>query len=424
MRIVIANGRVIDPGQNLDEERCVVIEDGVIKDLVRKAPSADEVVDARGLWVTPGFIDLHVHFREPGHEYKETIASGARAAVAGGFTSVVTMPNTHPVNDTVAVTELILERARAANLCRVYPAGAITRGLAGEELTEMAELRSAGCVVFTDDGLPVMSASMMRRALEYVIGLDVPIMVHEEDLTLSSGGAMNEGEVSTRLGLGGIPAAAEDVMIVRDVSLVELTGAPLHIAHLSTRGGARAVREAKARGLPVTAEVTPHHFTLTDERVEGYDTHAKMMPPLRTAEDRDALIEAMADGTIDAIATDHAPHSTVEKDVEFDRASNGVVGLETAFALTHELVRAGKLTAMRAVALLTSGPARVLGLRAGTLELGAPADLVVANPERAWIVDASRFHSKSRNTPFEGMKLVGQIERTYVGGRLVHQAEA
>ncbi len=425
-RLIIEGGRVIDPALGLDEVRSVVVERGQVVALPKRAPrrKTARVVDARGRWVLPGFIDLHVHLREPGHEYKETIATGTRAAVAGGFTSVVAMPNTQPVNDSVAVTEFILERARAARLARVYPAGAVTRGLAGEELSEMGDLHRAGCVVFTDDGMPIMRAGLMRRALEYALGLGVPIMVHEEDHTLSRGGAMHEGEVSTRLGLPGIPAAAEDVMVVRDIELAEYTGARLHVAHLSTAGAVRAVRAAKARGVAVTCEITPHHFTFTDEAVCGYDPDTKMMPPLRSAEDREACIEALADGTADAIATDHAPHSLVEKDVEYDRAANGVVGLETAFSATLALVREGRLGLHRAIELLTSGPARVLGLPGGTLAEGAPADLVMVDPEATWTVDPSKFHSKSRNTPFKGMTLPGRVEMTWVGGRRVHALPA
>ena len=422
-RLVIKGGRILDPATGLDEVRCLVVEDGRVAGMPKRAPAGKTAttVDARGRWVLPGLVDLHVHLREPGHEYKETVATGARAAVAGGFTTIVAMPNTQPVNDSVAVTRLVLDRGREAGLARVYPAGAITRGLGGEHLSEMADLLGAGCVLFTDDGRPVMRTSLMRRALEYAKGLGVPVMVHEEDLTLSEGGAMHEGPTATRLGLPGIPAAAEDVMIARDVSLVELTGAHLHVAHVSTAGGVGRVREAKARGLPVTCEVTPHHFTLIDEAVAGYDTDTKMMPPLRGAADREALLAAMADGTVDAIATDHAPHSPVEKDVEYDRAANGVVGLETAFSLTLELVRNGRLPLMRALHLLTAGPAAVAGLDAGTLAVGAPADLIVVDPEASWVVDPSRFFSKSRNTPFKGMTLPGRVERTYVGGKRVHR---
>jgi dihydroorotase len=421
-RTVIRGARIIDPGQGLDETRCLVIEDGRIAGLPKRPPTGKRAteIDGRGRWVLPGFIDLHVHLREPGHEYKETVETGARSAVAGGFTTVVAMPNTSPANDSVAVTELILDRARTAGLARVLPAGAITKGLAGRELSEMGELKAAGCVIFTDDGRPVMEAGVMRRAMEYAAGLEVPVMIHAEDLTLSRGGAMHEGEVSTRLGLPGIPAAAEDVMVVRDISLLEETGGHLHVAHLSTAGAVRAVKEAKRRKLKVTCEVTPHHFSLTDEACGGYDTHTKMMPPLRGEADRRAVIEGMRQGIVEAIATDHAPHSPVEKDVEFDRAANGVVGLETAFSLTLKLVRDGELPLTRAIELLTTGPAGILGLSAGTLAPGAAADVVLVDPEAEWQVVPERFHSKSRNTPFAGWTLPGRVLGTWVGGRQVH----
>ncbi|MDF1565227.1 MAG: dihydroorotase [Deltaproteobacteria bacterium] len=421
-RTVIANGRVVDPAQGLDEVRSVVLEGEVVKDLLKRPPSkADTLVDARGMLVTPGFIDLHVHLREPGHEYKEDVASGAMAAVAGGFTTIVSMPNTDPVNDSPTVTELILDRARRARLCRVLPAGAVTVGLKGEALAEMGLLAQAGCVIFTDDGKPVMSASVMRRALEYAKGLGLAVMVHEEDLTLSKGGAMHEGEHSTTLGLKGIPSAAEDVMVVRDIALLETTGGHLHVAHLSTEGAARAVRAAKKRKLKVTCEVTPHHFSLTDEAVASYDTSTKMAPPLRASADRKALLKALRDGTVDAIATDHAPHSAVEKDLEYPAAANGVVGLETAAALTLKLVLEGELPLLRAIELLTSGPAGVLGLETGTLLPGRPADLTIVDLDEAWDVDPKRFYSKSRNTPFAGWRLQGRVKSTWVAGRKVYQ---
>jgi dihydroorotase len=422
---LLAGGRVIDPASQLDAARDVLLIDGRIEQVGERLalPTGAERVDARGKWVLPGFIDLHVHLREPGHEYKETIASGAAAAVAGGFTTVVAMPNTSPVNDTAAVTELVLLRARAAGKARVVPAGAITRGLEGKELAEIGELIAAGCRVITDDGRPVMNAALMRRALEYAQTFDVPVMVHEEDLDLSHGGCMHEGATSTRLGLKGIPAAAEVAMVMRDIALLEEVGGRLHIAHLSCAGSVRAVREARARGLRVTAEAAPHHFTLTDEAVGRYQTDAKMMPPLRESADREAVIAAMADGTIDAIATDHAPHSRVEKHVEFDRAANGVVGLETALPLTLALVREGRLTLMRAIELLTAGPARIFGLPGGSLAVGAPADVTLVDPEATWTVDPERFHSKSRNTPFAGWKVQGRVEQTYVAGRRVYARE-
>jgi dihydroorotase len=387
-------------------------------------PSDARVVDARGRWVTPGFIDLHVHLREPGQEYKETVASGARAAVAGGFTAVVCMPNTKPVNDTLAVTELILARAAAAGLARVYPCGCISRGSSGEELAEYGELKAGGCVAVTDDGKPVMSPALMRRALEYARTFGLPVAVHEEDLHLAGKGVMHEGPASTRLGLKGIPGQAEEVMVLRDIALADLTGGRLHLQHVSAAGSVRAVREAKRRGLAVTAEVTPHHLTLTDEDVaaSGYSTDYKMSPPVRSAEDVQACVEGLADGTIDCIATDHAPHSAVEKDVEFDAAANGITGLETAFPVCLALVRRGVLTERRLVEALTASPARAFSLPGGTLARGAPADLAILDPADEWRCDAAAMYSKSKNSPWKGRTLTGRCTHAFVGGRLVHEA--
>ncbi|KFE70375.1 dihydroorotase [Hyalangium minutum] len=419
--ILFSRGRVIDPRSQVDGVRDVLLRDGKVAEISEaplQVPGA-QVVDARGRWVLPGFIDLHVHLREPGEEGKETILTGSRSAVAGGFTAVVAMPNTKIVNDSALVTELVLSRARAANLCHVYPAGAITKGLKGEELAEMGELISAGCVCITDDGRPVMSASLMRRALQYSTLFDIPVMVHEEDLTLSGKGAMTEGPTATRLGLAPIPSSAEIVMVARDLVLLEETGGRLHIAHISCEGSVRLVREAKKRGLKVTAEATPHHFTLDDTAVGSYDTHAKMNPPLRLRRDVEALREALADGTIDAIATDHAPHGILDKQVEFEKGINGVVGLETALGLTLALVHDGVLSPLKAVELLTDGPARAFGLPGGHLGAGAPADVTLVDPEVEWAVDAERFFSKSRNTPFNGRLLKGRVTQTWVSGRLV-----
>jgi dihydroorotase len=423
--LFIEGGRVIDPANGVDAVRTVVIRDGKVAEVAERVerPRDARAVDARGRWVTPGFIDLHVHLREPGQEYKETVATGARAAVAGGFTAVCAMPNTKPVNDNASVTELMLARAAAAGFARVYPVGAISKGSAGEELAEYGELKAAGCVALSDDGRPVMSVALMRRALEYAKAFGLPLTVHEEDLGLVGKGVMHEGATSTRLGLKGIPGAAEDVMVLRDLALLELTGGRLHVAHVSSRGAIRAIREAKARGLAVTAEVTPHHLALTDEDVasSGYSTDFKMNPPLRSADDVRACREALADGTLDAIATDHAPHSLVEKDVEFDAALNGIIGLETAFAVCLELVRAGALAERRLVEALTSAPARAFGLPGGALSKGAPADLAVLDPGAAWVVDPSKLHSKSRNTPWKGKRLTGRCTHTIVGGRIVHE---
>ena len=372
--LLIRGGRVIDPRHGTDGVRDVLLRDGAVAEVGERLPvdPAAQVIDAAGRWVVPGLIDVHVHLREPGEEGKETVLTGARAAVAGGFTAVVAMPNTRPPNDSSQVTELILARARAADLCRVYPAGAISKGLEGAELAEMGELRAAGCVCFTDDGRPVMSASLMRRALLYARPLGVPVMAHAEDLTLSARGAMNEGPTAARLGLIPIPRSAEVAMVARDLVLAEEVDGRLHLAHLSCAESVALVREARRRGVRVTCEATPHHFTLTDEAVDGYRTQAKMNPPLRRAEDVAALRAGLADGTIDCIATDHAPHGPLEKEVEFDRAANGVVGLETAVPLALELVRAGALSPARAVALLSDGPARAFGLPGGHLGKGAP----------------------------------------------------
>ena len=371
----------------------------------------------------PGFVDLHVHFREPGFEYKETIQSGTAAAVAGGFTTVCAMPNTNPVNDNQAVTEFMLERAKAAGNAHLYPIGAITKKSEGKELAEIGDLRRAGCVAISDDGKPVMNSLVMRRAMEYARAFDVPVVDHCEDLHLSEGGCMNEGLVSTELGLPGIPSAAEDVMVARNVSLAELTGARLHLAHISTAGSVRMVREAKARGLKVTAEACPHHFTLTEELTRGYNTHAKMNPPLRTMQDVQAIKEGLRDGTIDVIATDHAPHATQEKQQEFTEAPFGIVGLETALSLTLALVDEGVLTLESAVDKLATAPAKAFSLNAGTLAVGAPADVAIVDPNREWQVDPSRFRSKSRNTPFAGWKVRGRVTTTIVSGRVVFELD-
>ena len=438
--IILDSGRVIDPANGIDGTRTVLIDGDHIRE-VREQPATPaeklvhQVIDCRGRWVLPGLVDLHVHLREPGEEGKETIATGARAAVAGGVTTLVAMPNTKPVCDSASVARFVAGRGREAGFARVIPAGAITRGSLGEQLADMAELKEAGCVCVTDDGRPVMSAGVMRRALEYARDLDLPVMVHAEDLTLSSGGAMNEGPVATRLGLSGVPAAAEVAMVQRDLLLAETVGARLHVAHVSAKGSVRAIREAKARGVRVTAEAAPHHFTLTDEAVAGvlppgaagqpagepYDTHAKMSPPLRAESDRQAIVAGLSDGTIDAVATDHAPHGALDKQVEFVHAPNGVIGLETSLALTLALVRAGELSLGRAVERLTVGPARCFDLPYGTLAAGAPADVVVVDAEREWKVDPQRFYSRSRNSPFSGWTLRGKAVRTFVAGKPVHE---
>jgi dihydroorotase len=421
--ILFRRGRVMDPRNGVDGVRDVLVREGRVAEVSEaplNVPDA-RVVDATGRLVLPGFIDLHVHLREPGEEGKETILTGCSAAVAGGFTSVVAMPNTRPVNDSVLVTEYVKAKAREARLCNVYPAGAITKGLQGEEMAEMGALLSAGCVCITDDGRPVMNAGLMRRTLQYATLFNVPVMVHEEDLTLSGKGVMNEGRTSTRLGLIGIPPSAEVAMVARDLVLLEETKGRLHVAHVSCEGSVRLLREAKRRGLNVTAEAAPHHFILDDEAVGDYDTHARMNPPLRTRRDVQAIREALADGTLDAIATDHAPHGVLEKQVEFEKSWNGVVGLETALGLTLSLVREGVLSLQRAIALLTDGPAKAFGLPGGHLAPGAPADVVVVEQDVEWTVDAARFFSRSRNTPFHGRRLTGRVAQTWVGGRLVFE---
>jgi dihydroorotase len=374
-------------------------------------------LDVGGLLVVPGLVDLHVHFREPGQEYKEDIASGSAVAAASGFTTVCCMPNTNPVNDSRAVTDLIVRRAREVGLCRVRPVGAISRGLAGVALAEFGEMKEAGIVAVSDDGRPIMNAGLMRRALEYARTFDLPVVQHAEDLDLAEGGVMNEGEVSTRLGLRGQPPQAESIMVARDLELVEWTGARYHVAHVSTARSVALVREAKRRGLPVTCEVTPHHFTLTDEAVAGYDTATKVAPPLRAEADRAAILEGLADGTIDCVATDHAPHSAVEKDVDFDHAACGMTGLETAVPLGLELVRAGVIDLPRLVACFTSRAARVFGLDAGALVVGSTADVCLIDPDLAWTVDRAEGRSRSRNTPFHGRQVRGAAVLTLLGGR-------
>ena len=428
MRLLIANGYVIDPTQGVNGGRDVLIEDGRVAALFKggeAAPEGAEVFDATGLVVAPGFIDLHTHLREPGQEYKETVASGAAAAVAGGFTSVCAMPNTDPVNDNPAVTSFLVEQALAAGLANVFPVGAITKGSKGEELAEMGEMKRAGIVAVTDDGHPVPSPGLMRRAMEYARGFDLTVMDHCDDKTLAAGGVMHEGEWSLRLGLRGRPALAEESDAMRDCALAELTGARVHLAHVSTRGAVEAVRRARERGAEVTCEVAPHHFTLTDAACEGFDTNTKMNPPLRSRGHLDAILEAIADGTVDAVATDHAPHHADEKDIEFDHAAFGITGLETAVGLALDrLVHGGRVTLERLVELFSTNPARIFRLEGrGTLRPGAYADVTVLDPELRWTFDAARSRSKSRNTPFDGWTFRGAAVATVVGGRVVYVRE-
>ncbi|MBI3596884.1 MAG: dihydroorotase [Nitrospirae bacterium] len=428
MNLLIRNGRLIDPAHRRDEMTDVLIENGKIsrigKTLKSDGPKSEtQIIDGTDQWVVPGFVDVHVHLREPGFEYKETIKTGTEAAAAGGFTSVCCMPNTNPVNDNQAVTRLIREKARQEGRVHVFPIGAITKGSKGEELSEIGDLVEAGCVAITDDGKPVMNSGVMRRAMEYSLAFDLPVIDHCEDEHLMDGGVMNEGVVSMELGLRGIPAAAEEVMVARNLILAELTGARLHLAHVSTAGSVRLIREAKSRGARVTAETCPHYFILTEEAARGYNTSAKMNPPLRTVQDRDAIRQGLKDGTLDVIATDHAPHTEDEKNREFDLAPFGIVGLETALPLTLVLVEEGVLSLDEAVARLTVNPARVMRLNKGHLGIGADADLCLIDPEATWTVDPRRLRSKSTNTPFAGWRMKGLVAMTIVDGRVVYSTE-
>ncbi|MBW1989336.1 MAG: dihydroorotase [Deltaproteobacteria bacterium] len=426
MMLVIAGGWALDPAQGLDGPADVVAEDGIItrvgKDAARDIEPGPgvQVVNAEGMRVLPGLVDMHVHLREPGQEYKETIATGTRAAAVGGFTAVCCMANTIPVNDNAAVTKFILDRAAAEGAVRVYPAAAATRGQKGAELADFGDLAAAGARAVSDDGHPVSDAGMMRRVLEYAADFGLAVLSHPEDLPLANGGSMNEGALSTRMGLPGIPAAAEAAMVARDILLAQLTGLPLHLCHVSCFQSVEMIRLAKERGVPVTAETAPHYFSLTEDAVAGYNTNAKMNPPLRAEKDREAVCQGLADGTIDAIASDHAPHSILEKDLEFDQAAFGIVGLETSLSLSLALVRRGVLTLKQLVLAMSTNPARILGLDPPALAPGAPADVTVVDPDAQWVVDPEAFFSKGRNTPFAGMTLQGRAACTVVGGRVVH----
>jgi dihydroorotase len=441
VKLLIKWGRVIDPAQGRDEIADVLVDGGSVAAIGPNLPDAGaDVIDAKGLLVCPGFIDLHVHLREPGEEYKETIASGAAAAVAGGFTAVCAMPNTKPVNDNASITRYVIEKSREAGLARVYPVGAITRGSCGEELAEMADMKEAGAVAVSDDGRPVMNSQVMRHAMEYARDHGLVVVDHCQDTALSAGGVMHEGHYSTLLGLKGMSASAEDSHVARDIMLARLTGARVHIAHISTAAAVAMVRAAKREGLPVTCEVTPHHLALTEAAVQGFDTNTKMSPPLRSEEDRAALIEAAADGTIDAIATDHAPHHRDEKMLEYDRAPFGVIGLETALGVALKALYYGNgaakgsphlipitrsemsLPLSRIIEMLTIGPARAFGLPGGTLAIPSPADITILDPSLEWTVDPTQFKSKSRNTPFGGWRLKCRAVATLVDGRRVFTA--
>ncbi|MEO5346219.1 MAG: dihydroorotase [Magnetococcus sp. YQC-9] len=419
--VVIRGGRMIDPASGLDTSGDLLIADGVIRAVGRvDVPSEAEIIEAEGLVVAPGLVDMHVHLREPGFEYKETIAGGTLAAAAGGVTSVACMPNTKPVNDDPCITEFIRRKAELTGLVNVFPIGAVTKGLEGRELTEMGLMLRSGCVAFSDDGRPVADAGLMRRALDYSRAFDALIIQHAEEPSLSAHGCMHEGVISSRLGLPGLPSAAESVMVDRDVRLVELTGGRYHVAHISVAGAVESVARARSRGLPVSCEVAPHHFALTDEAVLGYDTDAKMSPPLRSSEDRNALLEGLARGIITVIATDHAPHDPDSKRVEFCQAANGVVGLETLLPVSLELVRDGVMTLMECLRAMTVAPARLLGIERGTLTIGSAADVVLFDLEESWVVDAARLHGTSRNTCFHGRRVRGRVKRTLVSGKVVY----
>jgi dihydroorotase len=422
--ILIQGGRVIDPSQKIDGLFDVLLEDGKISAIDKPGAipqaRARRVLDAKDKWVLPGLIDIHVHLREPGLEYKETIATGTHAAVAGGFTSVACMANTQPVNDTPYVTAFIRERAKENAHCRVFPVGAVTKGLKGEELAEIGGMVAEGAKALSDDGMPVMNSYVMRKAMDYSKAFGVPIISHAEDWNLVGQGVMNEGPLSNSLGLRGNPAAAEEIMVAREIALCRLTKAPIHIAHISTEIALEHVRRAREAGLPVTAEASPHHLTLTEESVRGYDTNFKMAPPLRNEKDVEALYKAVAEGLVTIIATDHAPHGLVDKAVEFDQAANGIIGLQTAVPLTLKLVHEGLIPVNRWVEAFTSAPAKLLGLPHGNLLVGRAADVTILSPKQIWTLDSNQILSKSHNSPFLGWKLTGQIDKTIVGGKVVY----
>jgi dihydroorotase len=423
MDLLIKGGRVIDPSQGIDDTLDVLVQDGKIKELGKGLAAAKdvEVINADGLLVTPGLIDMHVHLRDPGPEYKEDIITGTKAAAAGGFTSIACMPNTKPVNDNKTVTTYILDKARREGLVNVYPVGAITQGSKGENLAEMGEMKEAGCVAVSDDGHPVANAELLRRALEYAKGMGIMVISHAEELQLVGEGVMNEGFTSTELGLKGIPRVAEDIATARDIMLAEYTGSPLHIAHVSTEGSVRIIREAKARGVQVTCETAPHYFSLTDDAVRGYNTNAKMNPPLREAADVAAIKAGLKDGAIDVIATDHAPHHLDEKDLEFNLALNGIIGLETSLPLSLQLVKSNILSLNALIEKMSLNPAKILSIARGTLLPGAVADITIIDTEKEWIVESAKLVSKSKNSPFLGMKMTGCAAYTIVGGEVVHK---
>ncbi|MBF0359095.1 MAG: dihydroorotase [Magnetococcales bacterium] len=418
---LIKGGRVIDPANGIDESADLLIADGVIRAVGRPDLPADcKVIDADGLIVAPGLVDMHVHLREPGYEYKETIAGGTRAAAAGGVTSVAAMPNTKPVTDDPSVVGYVLDKARIGGIVNVFPIGAVTKGLNGKELTEMGLLIKAGCVAFSDDGKAIADSSVMRRALDYARAFGALIIQHAEDPTLSKG-CMNEGVTATRMGIPGIPAESESILVDRDIRLVELTGGRYHVAHLSTAGALKSVERARERNLPVSCEVAPHHFALTEEAVIGYNTDAKMAPPLRSEVDRNALLEGLSRGVVEAIATDHAPHDEDSKRVEFCCAANGVVGLETMLPVSLELVRDGVMSLSDCLGVMTYRPSRLLGINRGTLSVGSPADIVLFDEKERWTVDANDLHGSTKNCAFHDRRVHGRVKRTIVAGKTVYK---
>ena len=428
MQTLIKNGQVIDPANQLDGSFDILINNGKIEAIEPQGKISGSklkdvpVIDAKNCVVAPGFCDMHVHFREPGHEYKETIETGSASAAAGGFSTVAVMPNTSPVNDNRSITELIFSQAKKTNLVNVLPIGAITKELKGESLSDMGELKEAGCIGYSDDGRPVMDSELMRRAFEYSRMFGLPCIQHSEILDLTQGGCMNEGIISTELGLKGMPVEAEDIMVFRDICLLRKTGGRLHVAHISSGGAVELVRQAKAKGLPVTCEVAPHHFTLTEEACRNYDTNAKMSPPLRTHEDLELIKEGLRDGTIDIIATDHAPHDLADKQMEFSKACFGIVGLETALPLTLKMVDEKVITLQKAVDLLTQQPCRLFNLNKGNLGVGKDADIVIFNPKTQYTIEPEKFKSRSKNSPYKGWKVRGKVLHTLVAGKTVYSA--
>ncbi|MDA3896752.1 MAG: dihydroorotase [Desulfobacteraceae bacterium] len=425
MRLIIKNGHIIDPG-NIDTVTSIIIDDGIITHIAESAAVFSEkdkqdiqIIDAAGCFVVPGLIDMHVHLRDPGHEYKESIETGIRAAAAGGFTAVCCMPNTRPVNDNRQITDYIIKTADQLQSVAVYPVASISRGLKGHELSDFGELKESGAVAVSDDGLTVSESQLMRRALEYAKGVGLKVISHCEDAGLSDGD-MNEGLMSTRMGLAGIPNAAESIMVMRDIALCELTGSPVHIAHVSTKESVHAIRDAKLRGALVTAETAPHYFTLTDEAVGNYDTNAKMNPPLRSREDREAIRKGLADGTIDVIVTDHAPHSVLEKEVEFEKAANGIIGLETSLPLGLKLVAEGAITLEMLIEKMSKNPSEIIGL-SRNIAVNEPANLTIIDTERSFTYDVEKGFSKSKNSPFNGWQFKGMAVYTIVNGRVVFE---